>query len=306
MGKRKNPLIRDQDTGSLLELLMVSSIVTIIVNRAFLAATGYPQLSPGGLHIAHMLWGGFLMLAAVVMVFRYWNPSIRRFAAFTSGVGFGLFIDELGKFITRDNDYFYQPAIAVIYVIFIAMFLLFRSFAEKSFLSEEEAEINRLMRFHLGDMHDSSSKVLAAYDSARRRLRKAYGSLMKIRGFIPGLMSVFILLNLVQLGVVFGLVRPGWLPLGDTSGISIAGTLASGIMVLLGIPTLGKSRQKAFLWFKRAVLVNIFITQIFLFYASQLAALYGLGMNLLFYAAIDYVLREHLAENGGNILASLE
>jgi len=306
MAKRKNPLIRDQDTGSLLELLMVTAIVTIIVSRAFLAATGYPQISPGGLHIAHMLWGGLLMLSAIVMVFRYWNPSIRRFAAFTGGVGFGLFIDEVGKFITRDNDYFYQPAIAVIYVVFIFMFLLFRSFSEKSLLSEEEAEVNRFMRKHLGDMHDTSSRFLAAYDRTRRKLKKAYESLMGIKGFITALMSVFILLNLLQLGMVLGVAKPGWLPLADASGISLAGVFASGAMVFLGLTAFRRARHKAFLWFKRAVLVNIFITQIFLFYASQLTAIYGLGMNILFYAGIDYVLREHLSENGGNSQSSLE
>lgn len=295
MAKRQNPLVRDRDTGSLLELLMVTAIVTIILNRAFLAATGYPQISPGDLHIAHVLWGGFLMLSAIVMVFRYWNPSIRRLAAFTGGAGFGLFIDEVGKLITRDNDYFYQPAVAVIYVIFIFMFFVFRSLADRSLLSSTEIAVNRSIRDHLGDMHDTSSRVLIAYDRIRMKLRSAYGTVMKTRGFIPFLMGVFILLNLFQLGMVFGVAKPGWLPLADTSGISLAGVLAGGVMVLVGLIAFGGSGRRAFLWYKRAVLVNIFITQIFLFYASQLTALYGLAMNVLFYAGIDYALREHLS-----------
>lgn len=43
--------------------------------------------------------------------------------------------------------------------------------------------------------------------------------------------------------------------------------------------------------------MNIFITQIFLFYSSQLAALSGLGLNLLFYAGIDYALRKDLTSD---------
>lgn len=292
---RKNALIRDEDTGSLLELLMVTAVAAILLSRAFLAAAGYPKMAPGGLHIAHMLWGGLLMLAALVMVFRYWNPSVRRFAAFTGGAGFGLFIDELGKFITRDNDYFYRPAVAIIYVIFVLLFILFRSFAERSRLSAEEVAVNRSLRGHLGDMHDTSSRILRLYEELRSRFREGYRKTMAIRGFVTVLMTVFILLNLLQVGVVFGLRVPGWLPAGSTSAIAAAGGTASGILVLFGLLRLRSNPEKGFLWFKRAVLVNVFITQIFLFYSSQLAALSGLGMNLLFYAGIDFVLREHLA-----------
>lgn len=294
MKKRQNTLIRDQDTGSLLELLMVTAVAAILISRGFLAAAGYPKIAPGGLHIAHMLWGGFLMLAALVMVFRYWNPSVRRFAAFTGGAGFGLFIDELGKFITQDNDYFYRPAVAMIYVIFVLLFLLFRSFAEGSRLSSEEAEVNRSLRMHLGDMHDTSSRVLKMYEKLRTRFRDAYGRIMALKGFVTVLMTVFIVLNLLQLGALVGISVPGWVPLGSTSGFSLAGGIASGAMVLVGLLFLRRSQKKAFQWFRRAVLVNVFITQIFLFYSSQLAALSGLGLNLLFYAGIDYAIRKNL------------
>jgi len=33
------------------------------------------------------------------------------------------FIDELGKFITSDNNYFFQPTISLIYIVFIIIFL---------------------------------------------------------------------------------------------------------------------------------------------------------------------------------------
>lgn len=234
MKKRQNTLIRDRDTGSLLELLMVTAVAAILISRGFLAIAGYPKIAPGGLHIAHMLWGGFLMLAALVMVFRYWNPSVRRFAAFTGGAGFGLFIDELGKFITQDNDYFYRPAVAIIYVIFVLLFLLFRSFAEGSRLSREETEVNRSLRRHLGDMHDTSSRVLKLYEKLRTRFREAYVRIMGLRGFVTVLMTVFIVLNLLQLGAVVGVSLPGWLTLGSTSGLSLAGGIASGAMVLVG------------------------------------------------------------------------
>ena len=55
-------LVRDSDVGNLFELLLVISVTTILINRAFLALTGYPKIAFGSFHIAHMLWGGLLML----------------------------------------------------------------------------------------------------------------------------------------------------------------------------------------------------------------------------------------------------
>lgn len=43
---------------------------------------------------------------------------MQRLCALIGGIGFGLFIDELGKFITRDNNYFFQPTIGLIYAVF--------------------------------------------------------------------------------------------------------------------------------------------------------------------------------------------
>jgi hypothetical protein len=53
----------------------------------------------------------------------------------------------------------------------------------------------------------------------------------------------------------------------------------------------------AFLWFKRAILVSIFITQIFLFYQSQLTALWGLAVDLVFYAGIENYIQKNMVGN---------
>ncbi len=295
MKKRQSLLVRDTDTDSLLDLFMVIAVVTILVSRAFLAATGYPQISPGDLHIAHMLWGGFLMFIALVMVFRYWNPSVRRLAAFVSGMGFGLFIDELGKFITNNNDYFYKPTIAVIYVIFIIMYLLFRGFAEDSELSSRELQVNERLRKDLGDMNDSNSKLLKWYDVTKKRFEKSFDNTISIKGFVPLLMIVFVVLSLIQLAAIFGLVGSGWLLTEETSRYAIVGTFISSSLVLIGVIESRKSLYHSFLWFKRAILVSIFITQIFLFYHSQLTAIWGLAVDLVFYAGVETYLQKKSA-----------
>lgn len=134
--------IRSVDAGSYLESFIVSAVAAVIGIRVFLELTGYPQLGGAGLHIAHMLWGGLLMAVALFIVLTLVGQSPKQFAAVLGGIGFGTFIDELGKFITSDNDYFYQPTMALIYVIFILLFFFSRRIERQRQLSRRELIIN--------------------------------------------------------------------------------------------------------------------------------------------------------------------
>jgi hypothetical protein len=109
--------------GDLLEVFLIAAVACVLFIRFALAATGYPQLGGGGLHIAHMLWGGLGMLVALVLVFVSLGRRGFFVAALIGGLGFGAFIDEIGKFVTSNNDYFYQPAVAMIYVAFMLLYV---------------------------------------------------------------------------------------------------------------------------------------------------------------------------------------
>ena len=141
-GPRVPELVRGIEAANYLESFLVSAVAAIIATRLYLELTGYPRLGGGGLHIAHMLWGGLLMLAALVLLLAFLGKPIKRTAAIVGGVGFGLFIDELGKFITSDNDYFYEPAMALIYVVFIALFGVVRAIERRRGYTETERLVN--------------------------------------------------------------------------------------------------------------------------------------------------------------------
>jgi len=59
------------------------------------------------------------------------NRVVRIWSAVLSGVGVGLFIDEVGKFITRSNDYFFPIAAPIIYGIFLLTLLVYVAFRRK-------------------------------------------------------------------------------------------------------------------------------------------------------------------------------
>ncbi|KAF0110476.1 MAG: hypothetical protein FD147_1622 [Chloroflexi bacterium] len=122
--KDRSPIQRRR-AGEYILITLLSFAFSVSGTRLFLEITGYPQLGGGNLHIAHVLWGGLFLFIAALLPVVYVNEWALSLSALISGLGVGLFIDEVGKFITRNNDYFYPTAAPIIYVFFLLTALLF-------------------------------------------------------------------------------------------------------------------------------------------------------------------------------------
>ncbi|MRS02481.1 hypothetical protein EG832_04525, partial [bacterium] len=127
--KSRNPhldrsLVLRFRAGQNIVITLISFAFSVSATRLFLELTGYPQLGGGELHIAHVLWGGLLLFAAALVSIIFVNEWAATLSALIAGLGVGLFIDEVGKFITSTNDYFHPSAAPIVYVFFLLTVLL--------------------------------------------------------------------------------------------------------------------------------------------------------------------------------------
>ncbi len=120
----RKPVKREGAEKYLLYTLL-SFAASVALTRLFLELTGYPQLGNSDLHIAHVLWGGLLLFVASLLPLILANRWVYIVGALCAGIGVGLFIDEVGKFITQSNDYFYPAAAPIIYAFFLLTVLIY-------------------------------------------------------------------------------------------------------------------------------------------------------------------------------------
>lgn len=126
----KNPLkdrsaVQRRHAPTYVLILLLSFAFSVTATRIFLNLTGFPQIGGGELHIAHVLWGGLFLFIASLVPLIFANQWALELSSLISGIGVGLFIDEVGKFITSSNDYFYPTAAPIIYTFFLLTVLVF-------------------------------------------------------------------------------------------------------------------------------------------------------------------------------------
>jgi hypothetical protein len=159
-------------------LFLIAATFSVLVTRFGLEALGYPQIARGSIHLAHAIYGGALLSIANILLLTLHGRRVRQTAAVIAGLGFGQFIDEVGKFITRDNNYFYQPVPMIIYVSFISIFLIYRYFDRYTPLRPKEIiydVLEHLEELAEGNLHEPSQKwIEQALERIVQRSKKNY------------------------------------------------------------------------------------------------------------------------------------
>lgn len=320
----KHFFIQNLDAFVLRENFLVSGVVTIFVIRFYLKITHYPQLGGANLHIAHMLWGGLFMVIALLLLLSFISRSSMNTAAILGGIGFGGFIDELGKFITRDNNYFFQPTVAIIYVIFVLLYVLSKGLAEYQKVSKDEYLINALELTKDAVINDLDAQEKSRILLYLRKSNQDDPLVIALRSFIheteliptpspslltktrhaiyrfyqtvvnkPWFTKLLIFVLLVQCAMTMvstaGFLLPHPVLTFDETG-RLVSSLLSALLVLVGFGSLRRSKVMAYRLFKASVLLTLFLTQFFVFYQDQFYALIGLSFNIILLIVIDYVL----------------
>lgn len=331
----RNIRARDQ-----LEIFLLSAVTSLLLVRFYLYVAGYPQIGSGGLHIAHMLWGGALMLGALIINLSWLGARSLRLAAICGGIGFGVFIDELGKFITRDNNYFYQPTIGLIYAVFIILYLSFNFLSRKRPLTPREYQLNALAQLEEAIVHDMNTTEKARVqdllaqadqnDPITKQLQKFLASVRTSTPVKPSranrivsrlnvqyehfwqrrnsnlLVRIFFLLEIFlfvgsvvvltyrNIDSVISLFGGGQSFSSELAVGQLVSSLIAAAYVVYGAALLTQSRVRAYEQFRRATLVNIFLTEFFAFSRIQFGALPGFVFNLFLLAFLGYAMRQEL------------
>ncbi len=385
----KRAFVRNLQAGVLLEDFFIAAVASVLVIRLYLFGIAYPflvnyapvagRVVAGPIHFSHILWGGLLMLAAFVLLVAFVGRSDQGLAAVIGGIGFGAFIDSLGKLIAVDPNYFYQPAVALIYIIFVGLFLGLRIAQRPPRISERTALVNALQYAQQAVLHDFSSsdrdhaislldysdpqhpmilplrrtleqtepfvgRSTSVLARAKESVRRTYAWIIRRWWFTYAVVGVFVVVSVADLYqtllevvwseyliaivtiAVAGLVllsgalrsRQPSTRLVRTAGVllfaallsagialhlerrpeslihwvQMASPIATSALVMVGILAIWRVRIVAYRMFHLAILISIFITQVFAFHDVQHLAVAGLAMRVLILMALRVMIHD--------------
>ncbi|HKX13109.1 MAG TPA: hypothetical protein VJP40_08155 [bacterium] len=280
-----------------------------------------------------MLWGGLLMMAALILMQSILTRWVRHIGAWIGGIGFGLFIDELGKFITKDNDYFYRPTFAILYLLFVLIYLVTHSWIHNQGLAPQESLINavdylkegvwrdlepgekaRAIRLAAADSNhplagpvggllakigEGEARAPSYWERIRDWTRRAYFRMVHWKGFATLLVLVLCIAACIDVlefrrHLPMLWTNPEGLDFADRAGM-LSG-FASSLLVLAGaIPAFMGRRLLAYRLFEKALLLSLFVNQVFVFVKVQALGIFDFILVLFLLLSVQFLIQEEEA-----------
>jgi hypothetical protein len=313
---------RSYALGPQLDTFLVCAATAVILNRVVLIVLGYPQIGsrePGGIHISHSIYGGIMMLVAIVIAIAFLAPATRWWLAILGGLGFGWYVDELGKYVSNAG-YLYRGALPLIYITFVVLFLVARTLASRAYgpddavanaleslklaaagLLDDTRRHEALQRFDsvgprsefaarvhelLGNAPASPARPPGWWRRFQSRARAWYVAWSHRRSFDIVIEVFFFLLAASTLGSAVGVSIDGAGITQPSEKVATVAATIAGIFVVIGIVRLRRNRLAALHWFDRALLIWILVVQIYEFRQQQFAAVIGLAVDLFIWAMV--------------------
>jgi len=211
-------------------LSVVAFALAVVATRWYLEFAGYPKVGGGGLHVAHMLWGGLLLVVGALLPLLFVGRRVMQLSAVATGVGVGLFIDEVGKFITESNDYFFAPAAPLIYGGLLLLLLLWVMVRRRVGGTPHDA-----VQAAIEALRDSADGRLTAddRDAAVERLRASRAGLPPAEEALAGRLVD----DLESAEVTATLTSAGWVARGGARKLldRILPTWLERILIMIGL-----------------------------------------------------------------------
>ena len=300
--------------------MALAGIATVLITRAYLAATGYPRIGGGGIHIGHVVWGGLLMICALTVALVWAGERARMWTALLGGVGIGLFVDEVGKYLTTTNDYFYRPAAAIIYLVFAAL-LVVASFLGRDSVAdvgdasqrlataaqiaasglvsgltaEERASATQLLTGCPEQERDAVLRLLELAEVREpSRLTQLLARIRHWAEWVAGLRwaeavaFTLLILSRVIVAIIFVAQAAGGEPhstdAGAVTASAVTRSLGAILVIVAVILRLRGQTLTSYRLSRAAILLDLLITEIFNFHDSQFGAVAELPQLLLAFA----------------------